>query len=630
MMILDDILIGAVASAIVSCADAIGTVGGKEARAEVEALLDKARRLRSPEERAQDILRQALRDGYARGGLADKLADAVASDVMLGVELAKWALEPDPTALEQKGDALAGRLAKDTGCSPTDVRGFLGRLNERISDHLGLAQFRADQKLNLVLSRIAELADLGPLLERHHLYLARRLQGLLDRDRIHTLTPVCPRPRPPTQTNMLLAGGRPTDQDMDEDIDFRRTMFEPVLTAVRGVTTFPGVFLFHADAQRGKTTFLKRVGWELAIEGYAVVHLAPGAAQEHYARWIIDHAGTLGSLPLVVLIDDAHQNRRHFEDQMTELHDKQPRALLLLAARPEDWKGINPDRAPILRRAAKYDLNPDGTEPEKLLRKLTERGLLEMDDASMATVLSRAHGMPHSAGYLHSVIEIASEERYKPMPVLVAERLAKAGDTEEARAFERWYSFVCVAGHVGLSLPRNVEEHLLTERERVLAEHFSQGMPIAPVRVEEKALAATHETHAARFLERCDMGALLREFVETFVTHPSVGGFLGDLLELMRQRGSSALALDAWDTVAARVHVSHWQAVDANTLAGSWGSLFYHCGRLEDAATVTAIAVEKAPDSAVAHNNLAVLLEGQGDPDRAREHYEEALRINPE
>jgi Flp pilus assembly protein TadD len=53
-------------------------------------------------------------------------------------------------------------------------------------------------------------------------------------------------------------------------------------------------------------------------------------------------------------------------------------------------------------------------------------------------------------------------------------------------------------------------------------------------------------------------------------------------------------------------------------------------GRWDEAARYWTAAVEQAPRSAAAHNNLAVALEKQGNWEGAGREYDEALRLEPE
>lgn len=91
-----------------------------------------------------------------------------------------------------------------------------------------------------------------------------------------------------------------------------------------------------------------------------------------------------------------------------------------------------------------------------------------------------------------------------------------------------------------------------------------------------------------------------------------------------------------------KVLITDEQTVDlANTIAlqGSQegegqraliaGVKFYQDGEIEEANTSLAKAVELLPLSAVAHNNLGMVLRHQGKTPEALNHYQEAIRLDP-
>lgn len=304
MYAIDDLLLGVLASAIVAYLDRLDTKLSKKQKAALAGLKAKVQRLRTPDEQASVLLAEALRDQGQPDTPVAKVARVVGADVAWPVELTQWLLEPDPDEFAKHEDSVATRLAEAAACETQAVGEFLQRLNARMNSHLGLSQLRADSKLNLILTQLRELADLRTLVEQSHVRIMLLIQGLLSAEQRAVLKPVCPRPRAWSEGNSLLKGERPKDEDIDEDIDFERIKFKEVAAAIGAVDKTPVAFLFFADPQKGKTTFLKRVGWHLVQQGYPVFQLAEGARSEPYARWVTQCAAHCRDRPMVVLIDD--------------------------------------------------------------------------------------------------------------------------------------------------------------------------------------------------------------------------------------------------------------------------------------------------------------------------------------
>lgn len=482
MLVLDDILIGVLTSAILTLADRHDKKVAEADREALEQLKAQALRLNSPEERCLRMVDQTLRDEYALDGVAPKIADATSGDPVLASELVAWLLEAHPDRHIEGRRNLGEQLAAKIKAEQKDVDAFLQKLADRMYSHFELTQLRQDGKLNIIFRQLQELTDLEATIQAAFLNQAAMLQGIIEEHSISILHPVKPNPRPASKDNTLLSGGRPSDRDIDEDIDFRRTQFEPVMRAIFKAKTLPASFVFHADNQRGKTTFLKRVGWELARSGYPVLQLSSGAHSEPYAEWAVKHAVKESDKPLVLLIDDPFQTTEHFQGQMNVFHENSAPVIVLIASRPEDWANMDKDRAPLIRRAVEFDLNPKAHESEAVVNKLRQRGLIDIDEDQMATLLEEIDTVPFSKGYFGEVIRIASRDEYKPMPVLIAEHLEKCDDPNTVEAFRKAYRYICVPGLVGMSLPDSVYRLLVPKTMRELVRRFVETMPIPPIR----------------------------------------------------------------------------------------------------------------------------------------------------
>ena len=630
MIIIDDFAFGLLASAIVALATQRDQNLNEKQQAELNDLKEKIGRLRSAQAQGELLVSQTLRDEYSPNSPIAKVADTIAADIACGRELVEWFLEPDPSRFDKRRSALTAHLAKAAGCASETVEGFLNRLAERVNQHIPLAQYRTDKKLNLILVRLQDQTDIETLLQRNHTYLVQHIEELLNRDQVSALKPVRPEPRAPSETNNLLSGGLPTDEDMNEDIDFRRSKFGEVMAAVRQIDTFPSSMRFIADAQQGKTTFLKRVGWELAKADYPVVQLSPASEHEAYAHWVHSNTGTLSDRPLILLIDDPVRHKDNFVSQMLTLHNANTDVIVLIASRREDWPEDDFDRIPFIRIAQIIELNPNRTEAEELVAKLAHCGLIEIAEESKDELTAAIDKIPMTVKYFENVIRLASHDRFKPMPAIIEHKLQEALATAPADAFIELYGLVCVPGMVGLALPQSLAQLLISPDRDALARQFNDSLPKPAIRFEQDLMRCTHEVHAEAFMVGQDAQALLTRIVHTLPDHPEISTFVGRLLELLRQRGRERLAREAWQTVAESIGDEHWHDCDVDTLTGFWGSFFYETKHGALALRVNAIAVEKAPESAMAHHNYAVLLEQGGDRAGARAHYEEVLRINPE
>ncbi len=635
VLIVDDLLLGVLASAFVAYADRLD--GEAETRASKRAarLREAAQTLRSPTETARDLLNESFQE-HTRAGAGSpiaRLAEAIGGDPLWSEQLARWMLESDPARVEAKRKDLVDQLSTGVGCPAEEVDAFLRRVYQRVTAHPVLGPLRADDKLSSVLASLGELVNLQEVVRQHHVHLAAHLQLLLDQDRVRCLVPVCPQFRPVSENNGLLHGQRPTDEDMHQGLDFRRTRFPEVLEAVTEVESLPAALVFLADPHRGKTTFLKRVGWELARQGYPVVQLEAGFRAEPYAPWLLEAAAE-APRPLVALIDDPLTDREHFQSQMTMLSDRQASVLCLIASRYSDWNNIEVKRVPLLSRARSFVLDPNALEGQKVLEKLIEQGVVHIDRSRIPHVLEEIAREPVSDEYFHRVIEIASEQRFKPTPVLVEERLAEAAGSAEALAFERIYGFVCLFGMVGLSLPQKAAQRLMPEAERWQARELSNSIANPPIRWEDDSLTTTHEMHAAAFFKEHEVGHVLREYLDSTLVQPDLRDSAGLLLELFRQRAHGKLALEAWTRIAPQVAGDYWKPCSAVALQ-VWGSYFFHNQLPELALQVCEEALRSllAPERASDREELALAeqvakaLYNKGVRLGALDRSEEALEV---
>ncbi|MCH8851807.1 MAG: tetratricopeptide repeat protein [Planctomycetes bacterium] len=633
MILVDDLIIGVLSSAIVAYVDRLDDAideAQKERLEELKRRIEAMRNWDSSDEQATTLFNEALRDHRQPGSPAAALAKIVPYDPVWGMELAQWLLEPDPKQFASQQEDLAARLAKASDCEKGAVAEFLTRVSRRIDHHLGLSQLRADKKLNLILDRLRGFEELREIVERNQFtFLAAFRQWLTDEQR-KVLIPVCPVARNRTERNSLLSGSRPTDNDMHENLDFERSVFKDVIAAIKAVDTFPCTFLFKAEPQKGKTTFLKRVGWHLAQHNYPVLQLAEGARGEPYANGIEDCAAEQTSLPLVVLIDDPANQGEHFTNQLEQLRQRGSRVVILLASRSLDWDQVKKDQCPLIsdKHLRKFELNPRRGEERRLLEKLVSCDLLGVD--RFDGVIKEVEEIPFGERYFHRVIEVATDQRNRPISAIVVEALREAAGSSEADAFERFYAVVCVPGMLGLPLPEWVAQIVFpddAERARALA--FNEKMLRPAIRISDPDYSATHEIYAAEFLAPRDIIAETRSFVEAFAARPELGDYVGRLLIVLHVRGFTETVEALWDEIADHVTDDHWRACSAAALTFDWGSLLYLLGRMRPSLRANAIAVEKAPEHAEAHGHYALLLGLLKEPEAARTHYEEALRIDP-
>ncbi|MCH7702444.1 MAG: tetratricopeptide repeat protein [Planctomycetes bacterium] len=634
MIVFDDLILSLLSSAIVTYVnrgdDAIDDAQ-KERLEDLKRRVESLRKWDSPEQQVSSLFNEALRDHRQPGSPGAALVKIVPTDPVWGMDLTQWLLEPDPKEFDRKLESLATRLAEASNCEQSAVAAFLTRVHQRIDGHLGLSQLRADQKLNLILDRLCGLDELRSIVERNQFTLLAAFDRLLEDEQRRVLVPVCPVTREPTEDNSLLSGSRPTDEDMHQNLDFERKVFKDVIAAIDAVDAFPCAFLFQAEPQKGKTTFLKRVGWHLAQNGYPVLQVADDGQAGQYAHWIDKCAAKQKSQPLVVLIDDPFRQGEHFTNQLEGLRQRDIRVIILLASRSLDWREVKTDQCPLIsdKHLRMFELNPRRGEERLLLEKLVSRGLLGVD--RLEAVSKEVEEIPIGERYFHRVIELATNNRNCAISAMVEKALKEAEDSPDAKAFECFYAHVCVPGMLGLLLPENVGRVVFNddaERSRALA--FNEQLPRPAIRVTNSDYSVTHEIYAAEFLAGRDIVAQTRSFVRAFVAHPELGDYVGCLLQVQRRRGLSEMVRMLWEEIADQVTDDHWKACSGRVLSGAWGALLYYLGHKRQSLRANAVAVKKAPDDARPHNNYAIVLTEMDEPEAARKHFEEALRINPE
>ena len=626
------LFLGVLANGIIALADSKDRDKTRKTEAELKKLLEKARKLRSTSDLFDILVTSSLRGLTVSKNESDRIAGCVASDPVLAADLAKWLLEPDPEDHDRQIELLIEDISKRSNCSSETVKSFLIQLEDNINQELELSLLRNHEKLRVILEQLKELESLKEIILENGVILTEQIRKALKEDNLSALIPVSPDPKPASKDNGLLHGERPSDMDMDQDIDFRRTRFSEVMDEIERAVSerLPVALLFKAEAQRGKTTFLKRVGWELSLLNYPVLCLRAGSVDEPYAKWIISHAKELNGKPLILMIDDPAQSRDHFINQMLELHDRSAPVIALIASRPNDWTDIKTGIVPFLQKASIHDLNPDRFEAEKLIKKLLDRTLISIAPETNKQLLKEVAELPFSEGYFHKIIELADRKDFRPIPDLVFEALESETDFSLRESFERIYTFACISGIVGIPLPLEMLNHLTSENERYQARTFCEKMPRAPIRWEENFLEVTHEVHAFKFLEKKDIVENLKAIVEIFVTRQELGDFIGELLRMYHARGLENMAVRVWDSFSKRVSDDHWQICSAAGLTYSWGGFFHESKLYMESLKVNEFAVSKNPDFAEAHNNYANLLCELEETDAAKEHYEKALEINPD
>ena len=621
---LESLLFGILTSSLVVLADRYDQEAAGKKSSRARQLRGIAEQLRSSRQMASILVNETLRNSAGNG-----LAERIGSDPVLGYELAQWILDPAPENSEATRRALVVQLAEQTRIPEGEIVDFLERLQSRVFSHPEISRLRADQKLDALLLQVLELGDLRNVVERQQLYVTRALEAFLERERRQHLTPVIPRYRAWTEGNGLLHGDRPSDADMDEEIDFQRTQFSKVMEEIQETVSLPAAFVFLAAPQLGKTTFLKRVGWELARDGCAVVQLQAGARGEPYGKWLIEAAEQLRNPPLIVLIDDPQKDRDHFQSQMSSLSDRRAPVLCLIASRRSDWQQIESERVPILRKATEVSLEPDASEWEKILRELIEREIVTIVPDRYKELVSELKALPAVKGYFHSVIRLASEDRFRPTSVLVEEKLQKMSGNPEAEAFQRFYGFVCLFGMVGLPLPKDVARALFSDEERYSVRRFSEAIASPPMGWADDGIHASHETHAAAFFENRSLKAQLDHFLDRSLEAAELRSSAGEILQLLSRRGHEDLTLKSWSTLAPRLPTGYWQSCSAPTLAFAWGIFLFNNSVTDLAEVVFTHAAEKDSEpfvTAAALVNKGVSL---GALDRGEEEiavYEELDR----
>ncbi len=632
MTLLVSLLFGVLSSGIIALADKQDRGKTRETEAELKKLLEKARKLRSTSDLFDILVTSSLRGLPVPKNESDRIAGCVASDPVLATDLAKWLLEPDPDEHDRQTSRLSKDISRLSNCAPETVKSFLVQLEDNINQELELSVLRNHEKLRVILEQLKEIENLKEIVLENRVILAEQMRKALKEENLSALIPVSPDPKPASKDNGLLHGERPSDMDMDQDIDFRRTRFSEVMDEIERAASsqLPVALLFKADAQRGKTTFLKRVGWELSLLNYPVLCLRAGSVDEPYAKWIISHAKELSGKPLILMIDDPAHSRDHFINQMLDFHDRSAPIIALIASRPNDWTDIKTGIVPFLQKALICDLNPDRFEAEKLIEKLLDRELISIAPEAKEQLLKEVEELPFGEGYFHKIIELADRKDFRPIPDLVFEALESETDSSLRESFERIYTFTCVSGIVGIPLPLEMLDHLTSETERYQARTFCDKMPRSPFRWEENFLEVTHEVHALEFLKEKDIAENLKAIVEIFVTKQELGDFIGELFLMYHARGLGKVAEHLWDMFSERVSDDHWQACSAASLTSAWGGFFYRSKLYKDSLEVNKVAVSQKPDDAAAHNNYAILLSELGETDAAKEHYGKALKINPD
>ncbi len=630
---LEQFILGVIGSAFVAWVSDKDQKLDEAGKARLKKLLEACERYKTPEARAGELSAGTLGDAVAADPEMVKLDKYVIGDPVIASQIAGAVLEADPAVRADRREQLARELADNAKVDAAKVRTLLESVETRAEQDFGLSQLRSHKEHALMLAEVREQATLLRAIHRSNGYIVSLLLRLLAAEPI-PVTPVRPVRREPKPTNGLLWGKRPFFEDIEQGIDFRRSVYPRVMETIARAKA-PAMFAFLGDTQVGKTTFLLRLGYDLAMLGHPVLALDAADEGTPYAKWLERHVSHFSDLPVVLLVDNPAHRAENFISQMVHLSDKRIPVLVLTAEQRRLWQERGLAQHPLYAEERVYGLDLAHREVDALIDRLEETGMVaipsEKRDA-LHEAVSRVDGGP---GYLARVIGVVSKGHFRHVDYVVKEALDKHDGDPGAAAFKKLYTLVCVPGRVGLALPEKIAKDVLSVDELGEAFAFNRDLAVEAIRITDGELAVTHERHAARFIEDSpvsDPNPASRAFaaiVNVAVEDPVQTPFLGDLFDTFRMRGLGAGAVEAWDAIHDRVSAEHWRACSAESLSQIWGAFLYLSGRSEAALTVNSAAVEKAPAADDVHNNYAIVLVGAGDTDAAREHYERALEINP-
>ena len=220
-----------------------------------------------------------------------------------------------------------------------------------------------------------------------------------------------------------------------------------------------------------------------------------------YADWLFNHRDRLTELPPVILIDDPRLDHENFKRQMSSIYDRQIGVIVLTAENEADWTRNELNQVPIYDEARTFGLRSYEGEATELVENLKLLRIVELSREQRERIIEEIRQVEGTSGYFSEIVKIASSDVYRPIPIVVQERLAKAAGTAEAGAFERLYELVCVPFSVGLALPESAAHAMLPLDQLSEALRFNGDMPNPPIRREEQTLAAGHERHAQQFLQ---------------------------------------------------------------------------------------------------------------------------------
>ncbi|MCH8147961.1 MAG: tetratricopeptide repeat protein [Planctomycetes bacterium] len=635
MMGLDDFLIGIITNGIVAwLADKDAKIEDAQRR-RLDEIIARIERSRTSPDKLRGLAAQSLRDACAKSPGLQRAADAIMSDPVLARDLTLWLLEPDPAKFDGERGKVAAMLCNRFECERSAVDGLLSSLEQGVNADLQLGQLRGHNEHRLILETLQGQKDWQVRIERDNAYMVAMLERLLAATALHGARPLRPQPRPWRRNNKLLSGSKPRIEDIEEGLDFRRTIHEKVMTAIRSAEP-PALFAFLGDQQMGKTTFLLRIGIELALEGYPVLEPNSSHGGEPYADWVIKHAGAFhDKRPLILLIDDPRLDSENFTRQMTALYDRKARIIVLTAENLSDWNRANLDQNPLFESAHRFGVGNAEGEAIAAVEHLERTGAIQIASERRERLLQDVRQIEGGPGFFERVIGVASGDKYKSMSRIVRNRLDEAGDSADAKAFEKLYTFISVSGSVGLALPEDVAKAVLSEADLNRAMAFNKDISDPPVLLDEGSFAFSHERHGHQFLAEHPDGEAqaredaLRAIVGAGADHPAFTPFIGLLLEAHRKRGLVETALMVWDEFGDEFSETHWIACNRSNVVHTWNSFLYKVNRASAALPVMYRALEINPRDPNLHNSYAVLLATVGETKKARNHYEQALEFNP-
>lgn len=509
MMGLDDFLIGIITNGIVAwLADKDAKIDDAQ-RKRLEELIARIERSRTSPDKLRGLAAQSLRDACAKSPDLQSAADAIMSDPALARELTLWLLEPDPEKYDAGKTQMAGMLCDRFGCDRPTVHALLSSLEQGINADLQLGQLRGHNEHRLILRALHEQTDWQARIERDNAYMVAMLERLLAKRALPGARPLQPQPRHWRKGNSLLSGSKPRLEDIDEGLDFKRNIQDRVMSAIRSAEP-PALFAFLADQQMGKTTFLLRVGSELAKEGYPVLQLDASHQGLAYVDWITCHSDDFKRVPPILLLDDPRNGGKNFVRQMNTMYDRSVRAIILVAENRHEWEGEKLDQNPLCKKGYDFGLLNAYGEALELVKHLERQGAIHIASEWRDKLLRKIRNIDGRPGYFQEVIRVASDEHYKPISLQVRDRLTQAGQSPASKAFIQLYTLVCVPGAVGLAVPENVIAATMSLPDRSLAMNFNNEMPNPPILCADEGFRVTHERHAQEFLGIRKDGEVIR------------------------------------------------------------------------------------------------------------------------